>query len=55
MKVIFRQKEITIVYSNEFLGDEKHVWNMIIERTARESDLEENHYLEQIYNLANCL
>ncbi len=45
----FQPKEgITIVYSNEFLDDEKHVWNMIIERTARESDLEENHYLEQI-------
>ena len=42
------EKGIIIVYSNEFLGDEMHVWNMIIERTAEEADLEENHYLEEI-------
>ena len=42
------KKGIIIVYSDEFLGDEKYVWNMIIERTAEEADLEENHNLEQI-------
>ena len=42
------QNGITIVYSNEFLGDEKQVWNMLIERSAKEEDLEENHYLEEV-------
>ncbi|RJY01626.1 hypothetical protein D5R81_19865 [Parashewanella spongiae] len=42
------EKGITIIYSNEFLSDDKHVWNMIVERTAEEADLEENHYLEEV-------
>ena len=48
MQISAKKKVLPLSYSDEFLGDEKHIWNMIIDRTAEETDLEENHYLEEI-------
>ena len=49
MNATFSQKrELSLSIVMNFFEDEKYVWNMVIERTAEEADLEENHYLEQI-------
>jgi len=42
------QDDIRIVYSNHYGQRNEHVWCLVVERTATEEDLDENHYLEEI-------